>query len=137
MQSSCRCERHRVCCAIYVWCRVKVKSLPIAAAPAAPPPPHTTTARRTPHRSPMPHAAHTARRTVALPHAAFPSYQQPPPRRRRNSEARRAYELSMYSTYSTEYRVPSARASTCTETLACLLSFFFSREHRCMRNTST
>ena len=125
LQSSCGCERHRVCCAIYVWCRVKVKSLPIAAAPAAPPPPHTATPRRI-----------TARRTVALPHAAFPSYQQPPPRRRRNSEARRAYELSMYSTYSTEYRVPSARASTCTETLACLLSFFFSREHRCMRNTS-
>ena len=127
LQSSCGCERHRVCCAIYVWCRVKVKSLPIAAAPAAPPPPNTATARRTPR---TPHVAPSHCRTPLSP--ATNSLH----RRRRNSEARRAYELSMYSTYSTEYRVPSARASTCTETLACLLSFFFSREHRCMRNTS-
>ena len=132
LQSSCGCERHRVCCAIYVWCRVKVKSLPIAAAPAAPPPLHTATARCPAHHCRTPRTSY-----FALSHCRTPlSPATNSLRRRRNSEARRAYELSMYSTYSTEYRVPSTRASTCTETLACLLSFFFSREHRCMRNTS-
>ena len=67
LQSSCGCERHRVCCAIYVWCRVKVKSLPIAAAPAAPPPPHTATARRTHCTS---HRRTAARRFPQLPTAS-------------------------------------------------------------------
>ena len=113
LQSSCGCERHRVCCAIYVWCRVKVKSLPIAAAPAAPPPPHTATARRA-HRTS--HRRTAARRFPQLPTASTAAVET----------ARRGVRMSWVCTVrtvpSTEYQA-QGRVLVLRLWHACCLSF--------------